>query len=65
MLFTTMIIELSHIMNIFWCYLFPVLRKCEQEAEVWLINPLTLRAAKRGLTILKIFQLQKHFIENI
>ena len=30
-----------------------------------LVNPFTLRAAKRGLTILKIFQLQKHFLENI
>ena len=30
-----------------------------------LINPFTLRAAKRGLTILEIFSLQKHFFENI
>ena len=29
------------------------------------INPFTLRAAKRGLTILEIFPLQKHFLENI
>ena len=29
------------------------------------INPLTLRAAKRGLTILKIFNLQTHFLESI
>ena len=29
------------------------------------INPLTLRAAKRGLTILEIFEIQKHFLENI
>ena len=28
-------------------------------------NPLTLRAAKRGLTILEIFHLQTHFLENI
>ena len=28
-------------------------------------NPITLRAAKRGLTILEIFHLQKHFLENI
>ena len=28
-------------------------------------NPFTLRAAKRGLTILEIFPLQKHFFENI
>ena len=28
-------------------------------------NPLTLRAAKRGLTILKEFQFQKHVLENI
>ena len=28
-------------------------------------NPLTLRAAKIGLTILEILYLQKHFIENI
>ena len=30
-----------------------------------LINPLTLRAAKTGLTILEIFYLQKHFLESI
>ena len=29
------------------------------------VNPFTLRAAKRGLTILEIFPLQKHFFENI
>ena len=29
------------------------------------LNPFTLRAAKRGLTILEILYLQKHFIENI
>ena len=29
------------------------------------LNPFTLRAAKRGLTILDIFPLQKHFFENI
>ena len=29
------------------------------------INPLTLRAAKTGLTIWEIFYLQKHFLENI
>ena len=29
------------------------------------LNPFTLRAAKRGLTILEIFSLQKHFFENI
>ena len=28
------------------------------------INPFTLRAAKRGLMILEIFCLQKHFLEN-
>ena len=28
-------------------------------------NPLPLRAAKTGLTILEIFHLQKHFLENI
>ena len=28
-------------------------------------NPFTLRAAKRGLTILEIFPLRKHFFENI
>ena len=28
-------------------------------------NPLILRAAKRGLTILGIFNLQTHFLENI
>ena len=28
-------------------------------------NTLTLRAAKRGLTILEIFNLQTHFLENI
>ena len=28
-------------------------------------NPLTLRAAKTGLTILEIFYLQMHFLENI
>ena len=30
-----------------------------------MLNPLTLRAAKRGLTILEIFNLQTHFLENI
>ena len=30
-----------------------------------LLNPLSLRAAKTGLTILYIFYLQKHFPENI
>ena len=29
------------------------------------VNPFTLIAAKRGLTILEIFSLQKHFFENI
>ena len=29
------------------------------------LNPFTLRAAKTGLTILKIFYLQSHFLENI
>ena len=29
------------------------------------LNPLTLRSAKRGLMILEIFYLQKHFPENI
>ena len=29
------------------------------------LNPLTLGAAKTGLTILEIFYLQKHFLENI
>ena len=29
------------------------------------INPLMLRAAKRGLMILNIFYIQKHFLENI
>ena len=29
------------------------------------VNPFTLRTAKRGLTILEIFYLQKHFLENI
>ena len=29
------------------------------------LNPLTLRAAKRGLTILGIFYSKKHFLENI
>ena len=29
------------------------------------LNPLTLREAKRGLTILEIFNLQTHFLENI
>ena len=29
------------------------------------LNPLTLRAAKRGLMILEIFNLQTHFLENI
>ena len=29
------------------------------------INPFTLRAAKRVLTILEIFYLQKHFLGNI
>ena len=29
------------------------------------INPLMIRAAKRGLMILDIFYLQKHFLENI
>ena len=28
-------------------------------------NPFTLRVAKKGLTILAIFHLQKHFLENI
>ena len=28
-------------------------------------NPFTLRAVKRGLTIMEIFYLQKHFLENI
>ena len=28
-----------------------------------MLNPFTLRAAKRGLMILEIFCLQKHFIE--
>ena len=28
------------------------------------VNPLTLRAAKRGLTNLEIFYLQKYFLEN-
>ena len=31
----------------------------------YMFNPLTLRAAKRGLTILEIFNLQTHFLENI
>ena len=30
-----------------------------------MLNPFTLIAAKRGLTILEIFSLQKHFFENI
>ena len=30
-----------------------------------MLNPFTLRAAKRGLTILGIFYLNKHFLENI
>ena len=30
-----------------------------------IINPLTLRAAKTGLTNLEIYYLQKHFLENI
>ena len=30
-----------------------------------LFNPFTLGAAKRGLTILEIFSVQKHFFENI
>ena len=29
------------------------------------INPFTLRAAKRGLTILELFYLQKHFLGNV
>ena len=29
------------------------------------LNPFTLRAAKRGLTIFEIFQSQKQFLENI
>ena len=29
-----------------------------------IINPFTLRAARRGLTILEIYCLQKHFLEN-
>ena len=29
------------------------------------VNPFTLRAAKRGLTIMEIFYLQKHFLETI
>ena len=34
--------------------------------DFWLtFNPLTLRAAKTGLTILEIFNLQTHFFENI
>ena len=28
-------------------------------------NPFTLRTAKRGLTILEIFYLPKHFLEDI
>ena len=32
---------------------------------VLLINPFTLRASKRGVTILEIFSLHKHFFENI
>ena len=36
-----------------------------QTKEAAWVNPLTLRAAKRGLTILKISQLQKHFLEII
>ena len=30
----------------------------------WGVNPLTLRAAKTGLTILEIFLSQKRFLEN-
>ena len=33
--------------------------------RVCYFNPLTLRAAKRGLPILEIFQLQNHFLKNI
>ena len=33
--------------------------------ETVTLNPFTLRAAKRGLTILEIFYLQSHFLENI
>ena len=29
------------------------------------LNPLTLTAAKRGLTILVIFNSQTHFLENV
>ena len=35
------------------------------EMKSGLDNPFTLRAAKSGLTILEIFYLQKHFLENI
>ena len=34
------------------------------DRHLW-FNPFTLRAAKTGLTILMIFFLQKHFLENI
>ena len=34
--------------------------------DIWnLFNPLTLRAAETGLTILEIFHLQKYFLERI
>ena len=38
---------------------------CCEHCMTGYFNPFTLRAAKRGLTILEIFSLQKHFFENI
>ena len=32
---------------------------------IQVLNPLTLRAAKRGLKILEIFNLQTHILKNI
>ena len=37
----------------------------EELREFQWLNPFTLRAAKRGLTILEIFYLQKRFPESI
>ena len=39
--------------------------KTQLSSAALLVNPFTLRAARRGLTIWEIFPLQKHFFENI
>ena len=40
-------------------------RHCRRPGFRVILNPLTLRVAKTGLTILEIFYLQKHILENM